>query len=117
MRLAGIKTIEEANKYLNEYYLPEVYNKKFTVKPESDESAFVPTLPSLNLDDHFYRSERRKVRNDHTVSLKGEILDLEKTDDNIVGQEIELRFYPNESIRIFWNDRELFFKEKILKAS
>ena len=45
MRLAGIKTIEEANKFLNEYYIPEVYNKKFTVKPESNESAFIPILP------------------------------------------------------------------------
>lgn len=116
MRIAGIKTMEEANKFLNEYYLPEVYNKKFTVKPASDESAFVPVIPSLNVDEHFYRSERRKVRNDHTISLKGQILDLERIDDNIVGQEIELRFYPNESIRLFWNDRELNFKENLLKV-
>lgn len=116
MRLAGIKTIEEANKFLNEYYIPEVYNKKFTVKPESNESAFIPILPGLDIDEHFYRSEKRVVRNDHTISLRGKILDLKKTDDNIVGQQIELRFYPNETIRIFWNDQELYFKEKILKA-
>ena len=114
MRIVGIKTIEEANKFLNDYYLPEVYNKKFTVEPELEESAFIPILPSIKLDEHFYRSERRKVKNDHTISLRGKIIDLEKTDEDIVGKEIEIRFYPDDSVRLFWNKTELYFKDKTL---
>lgn len=116
MRLAGIQTIEQANKYFNEYYLPEVFNKSFTIEPASKDSAFVALIPSTNIDDLFYRSERRKVRSDHTISLKGKVLDLEKIDDNLSGQEIELRFYSEEKVRLFWNDKEIFLDQKILKT-
>lgn len=116
MRLAKIKNIEEANKYFNNYFLPEIFNKKFTVEPASEESAFVPILPSVNIDELFYRKETRIVRKDHTISFGGETIDLEKTDDDIVDKEIELRFYPDESIRLFLSKKELFFKEDILKT-
>lgn len=117
MRMAGIKTMEEANKYLNDYFLPEVYNKKFTVKAELDKSAFIPILPGLDIDEHFYKSERRKVKNDHTISLRGKTLDIEKTDEDIVGKEIEIRTYPDDSVRLFFKKTELFLKNKVLMAS
>lgn len=117
MRIAGIRTMEEANKFLNDYYLPEIYNKKFTVEPESNESAFIPILSNLNLDEHFYKYETRLVRADHTISLRGKTLDLEKTDEQIVGKEIEIRTYPDSSVRLFFNKTELFLKDKALMAS
>lgn len=117
MRIAGIKTIEEANRFLNNYYLPEIYNKKFTVEPESGESAFIPILPSLNLDEHFYSCVRRKVKGDHTISFRGKTLDLEKTAEDIVGKEIEIRLYPDGSVRLFFDKTELFLKDIGLLAS
>ncbi len=117
MRIAGIKTIDEANKYFNDYFLPEVFNKKFTVKPADEESAFIKVLPSVNIDDLFYRKETRVVRKDHTILLQGKIIDLEKIDEDIVDKEIELRFYPDESIRLFLSKKELYFKEYMLKTA
>lgn len=116
MRLAGIRNIKEANKYFNEYFLPEIFNKKYTVTPESEESAFIPILPSVNIDELFYRSETRVVRKDHTISFKGKTIDLEKIDDDIVDKEIELRFYPDESVRLFLSKKELYFKENMLQT-
>ena len=116
MRLAKIKNIEEANKYFNDYFLPEIFNKKYTVEPASEVSAFIPILPSVSIDELFYRKETRVVRKDHTISFGGEIIDLEKTVDDIVDKEIELRFYPDESIRLFLSEKELYFKEDILRT-
>jgi hypothetical protein len=42
-RLHNIRTIEDANKFLNEVYIPK-YNKRFACPPKSEESAFVPAL-------------------------------------------------------------------------
>jgi len=116
MRLAGIRNIKEANKYFNEYFLPEIFNKKYTVKPESEESAFIPIIPSVNIDELFYRSETRIVRKDQTISFRGKTIDLEKIDDDIVDKEIELRFYPDESVRLFLSKKELYFKENMLQT-
>ena len=44
-------------------------------------------------------------------------LDLEKTDEDIVGKEIEITTYPDESVRLFFNKTELFLKDKGLMAS
>lgn len=116
MRLAGIKNIKEANKYFNEYFLPEIFNKKYTVKPECEESAFIPILPCVNIDELFYRKETRVVRKDHTIAFNGKTIDLEKTDEDIVDKEIELRFYPDCSIRLFLSKKELYFKNSVLKT-
>ena len=40
LELKGIKTIEEANLYLNEVYLP-LHNQQFTVKAREEKTAYV----------------------------------------------------------------------------
>ncbi len=42
-RVAGIRTIREANCYLKEIFVPE-YNEQFCVTPELKESAFIPGI-------------------------------------------------------------------------
>ena len=46
MRLAGVTTMEEANRFLKETYLP-AHNARFAVKPSEPGSAFVPFAGSL----------------------------------------------------------------------
>lgn len=47
-KLAKVNTIEQANIFLKSYL--KKYNKKFSVKPKSDKSYFVPVPSYLNLD-------------------------------------------------------------------
>jgi len=41
LRFAGISTVEAANQYLRESYLPD-HNARFAVEPAEEGSAFVP---------------------------------------------------------------------------
>lgn len=116
MSLANIFTTEDANKYFNEYFLPEIFNKKFTVEPAIKESAFIQVV-TTNLDEHFYTKTTRVVKNDHTISYGGRLWDLGPFEENLSNKTIDIRFYPNGSSKIFWKDREIFLKGTSLLAA
>jgi transposase len=75
LRLDGIKTVESANQFIKKVYQPQ-HNKRFTVKPEKPESAFIPVAPHLNLDLIFSIKEPRTVNPDHTVQFQRLILQI-----------------------------------------
>jgi transposase len=75
LRLRGIKTKEEANKYLRTEYLRE-HNKRFAVKPEQSGSAFIPVPKTMDLDKIFCFKHERTVNNDNTVSYNNRILQV-----------------------------------------
>ena len=49
LRLAGIASIEAANAFIREVYLPD-YNARFAVEPAGEGSAFTP-IPGVDLDE------------------------------------------------------------------
>lgn len=65
LALAGIATVEAANRFIRAVYLP-AHNARFTVKPEQDGTAFVP-VPGLDLNEILCVQEDRQVGNDNTV--------------------------------------------------
>ena len=75
LRLRGIKTKEDANKYLKTEYLKE-HNKRFAVKPENTGSAFIPVPKTMDLDKIFCFKHERTVNNDNTVSYNHRILQI-----------------------------------------
>jgi len=74
LRLHGITTMEEANRFLHERFLPE-HNAHFAQKAEQDGSAFTP-LMGFALDDVLCIQEERVVANDNTVQYKGKRLQI-----------------------------------------
>jgi len=78
LRLHGIKTKEEANRFLREVYLCR-HNRRFVVKPEEEGSAFLAVPPQLDLDRVFCIKEPRVVHSDNTVSFKRLILQIERS--------------------------------------
>ncbi len=106
-RLNNIFNIEDANRYFNEVYLPK-HRKQFC---QEAESAFLPIIPSLNLDDLFYTKEKRVIKNDHTFSLANKIYDITNIKENCSGKEIEIRSYPEGQVRYFVDDKEVSLKE------
>jgi transposase len=67
LRLAGVKTLEEANRHLEEEFLP-LWKKRFTRKPASAVDAHRPVEKSHDLDSILSHVETRHVANDYTVS-------------------------------------------------
>jgi transposase len=66
-RLSQVKTMEEGNAYLNEIFLPETWNKMFTVVPGNSESKYLKPPTKEHIDHIFCIKYERKVRNDHTI--------------------------------------------------
>ncbi len=64
-----IRTMEEANRYLQEVYMP-AFNAEFMVTPYSDKSAFVPWNNIMSLDDVLCEHFERTVGKDNCVSLR-----------------------------------------------
>ncbi len=65
LALAGIKDYAAANAYLHKHFIPD-FNRRFTVKPESADSAFVP-LAGIDLDLLVSAQHDRVVQKDSTV--------------------------------------------------
>jgi transposase len=74
LRVAGIRTYEAANVYLEKHFVPD-FNKRFTVKPAQSESAFTK-LVGIDLKLLLSVQEQRVVRNDNTVTFNGVILQI-----------------------------------------
>ncbi len=71
LRKAGIDTLEEANRYLEEAFLPE-WNERFVVLPAQAVDAHRPLEPEQELASALARVEQRKVGSDYTVPWNGQ---------------------------------------------
>src|SRR5260370_560923 len=79
MRVAGVKTIEEANAYLESEYLPE-WNAKFTVVPPSADNAHRPLRKQGRLEAILCRVEQRVGGKGYTRRLDGETFQIAPPD-------------------------------------
>jgi transposase len=77
LRLAGIRTVEAANRFLRERYLPEM-NRKFTVPAAARGHAFVP-VGGQDLNRIFSVQQERVVAQDNTVRWGERVWQLERT--------------------------------------
>lgn len=76
LRLAGIRTIERANRYLAEHFLPH-YNTELARPPADPAVAFV-TAGGAPLEQILCHEESRQVGKDNTVVLQGVRLQIAK---------------------------------------
>jgi transposase len=77
LRLAGIRTLEEANRFLRERYIAEM-NRKFTVPAAQRGQAFVG-VRGQDLDCIFSVQHERTVAQDNTVRLGDRTWQIERT--------------------------------------
>lgn len=72
MRLAKIKTYAQANKFLLTTFLPW-YNARYT---QQAESTYMPVPKEHNLDLIFCDKKTRRVNNDNTIQIHGQIIQI-----------------------------------------
>jgi len=77
LRLRGIRTVEEANRFLREEYIAE-FNRRFRVASAQPGSAFLPCR-GRDLDRVFSIQQVRTVARDNTVALGDRWLQIEAT--------------------------------------
>jgi transposase len=79
MRVAGVKTIEQANAYLEKQYL-QWWNKTRTVAAANDDDAHRPLEKHHDLAAILSHVESRQVKNDYTIQFNGKIYGIERAD-------------------------------------
>ena len=106
MRLKGIKTIKEANKFMITY-LP-AYAKRFSVKPANDTNLHRPVPKGTDLDNILCVKTTRVLRNDFTIAHNGRLYQIE---DDLNAKEVTVEERTNGSMSITYKDTNLRFKE------
>lgn len=103
LTLQGIKTVEAANQYLKDIYLPR-HNELFCVPAKDPVSAYTPWLHHQSLDEILCIQEDRTVQKDNTVRYQGKILQIPPQDNrhHFVKAEVEVREYLDNTLAIFY---------------
>ncbi len=94
MRLEGIKTKEEANRFL-ERYLPK-YNRRFSVKAKNEVNVHGAVSKSIRLEQVLSIQTKRAVRNDHTIRHANQfyqILDKQRSKEVVVQERVDGKLY------------------------
>jgi hypothetical protein len=115
LRVAGIATVEDANSYLSERYLPD-HNENLAREPRDPQSAFVE-LEAIDLDEIFYVREVRTVGKDNTVSIsrdmrargQGVVLQIHKQPGRppCAGAAVEVRRHLDQTYSV-WRGKQLW---------
>jgi transposase len=102
---AGIDTIEQANRFIAETYLP-AHNQAFMIKPAEDGSAFVPWTRS-DLDEIVCQEEERVVDRDNTVRFERLTLQIAPSPlrRHFVRATVKVRRYADATIGLFYGPR------------
>ncbi len=107
LALAGITTIEAANRFLAEVYLPE-HNARFGVAPEQPETAFVADQAGAHRDILCVQEER-VVGNDNCVRYHGVCLQIPPSPlrPHFVKAKVRVHDYPDGTLAVFHGPRRL----------
>lgn len=105
MRLRGIATIEEANRFLVSY-LP-VYNRRFSVKPRKRENLHI-ACKDVDLDTILCIKTVRTVKNDHTIQHDKKLYQIE---DRIKAKKVVVEELIDGTMKLRHNHTLLRFHE------
>ena len=105
LALAGIDTIETANLFIRDCYIP-AHNARFAVPAEQPGTAFV-AIPGVDLDEILCVQEERQVGNDNCVSFRRLKLQIPESPlrAHFVKARVKVRLYPDGSHAIFHGQR------------
>jgi transposase len=110
LRLAGITTMAEANRFLREHYLPR-HNARFAIVPQAPGSAFVPFAGGIGgaLEDTLCVQQERVVGNDNTVRYNNMALQIpqDRHRHHYVKARVRVHEYPDGGLAVFHGPRRL----------
>ena len=103
--LAGIATMEQANAWLRDTYIP-AHNARFAIKAEQEGSAFV-AVPALDLAEVLCVQEERLVGNDNCVSFLNRKLQIPESPlrPHFVKATVKVHHYPDGGLAVFHGRR------------
>ena len=107
LALAGITTVEAANRWLREVYIAE-HNARFAVAAEQEGSAFVADAMGA-WREILCVQEDRTVGNDNTVKWQRISLQLppSRLRPHFVKATVRVHEYPDGDLAVFWGPHRL----------
>lgn len=107
LKLNNINDMADANRYLQKVYLP-VHNARFSIKPELEQSAFVPII-GLDIKNILCIQEDRIVCSDNTVHYQGKKLQIPASDyrHHFVKANVCVHHYADGCYAVFHGPREI----------
>ncbi len=106
MRLRGIRTVAEGNRFLKEYLA--VYNRRFSVRPQGEGNLHRPLAKGFNLDRILCRKTERTLRHDFTVAYQGKFYQVE---DKTGAGRVMVHEQINGLMKMFYRGQALRFHE------
>jgi hypothetical protein len=106
MRLQGISSITEGNRFLKRY-LP-IYAKRFGVKPAKQDDLHRPLPKDIDLNKIFCKKTECALRNDFTVAYEKKLYQIE---NNIRAKKVTVEERTDGSMLIRHKGASLEFKE------
>ena len=112
MRVAKVTTIEQANQYLEQTYLPW-WNRTLTVLPAKEEDAHRALDKSQNLAAVLSHVETRQVRNDYTLKFQGQLYQIQRQGirAGLRGADVRVEKRLDGSLAVRFRERYLAVQE------
>jgi transposase len=107
LKLAGISTVEAANRWMSESYIAE-YNERFAIMAEQEGSAFVADRAEA-WREILCVQEDRTVGNDNTVKWQRLSLQLppSRLRPHFVKATVRVHEYPDGRLAVYWGPHRL----------
>jgi transposase len=107
LRLRGIRTVDEANRFLGEEYMAE-FNRRFQVPAAARGTAFM-ACPRRDLDLVFSLQFERAVNRDNTVSFQNLALQIEpvRWRGTLAGSSVTVHQHPDGAITLTYGPHRL----------
>ena len=111
LRLAGAKTLEEANQVLLKF-LPE-YNERFKVEPVQAGSAYRALPKGMKPEELFCFKYERTVANDNTVKLEGRLIAIPPGPGgrSYAKARVELHEGMDGGLGVYYQGKRIAFEE------
>jgi hypothetical protein len=108
MRVAGVCTIEDANKFLKEEFLPW-WSETLAVSPANPTDAHRPLGKEHNLAAILSQVEERQVTNDYTIRYLSKIYQIAPEDirAGMRGNKVQIENRLDGSMAVRWKDHYL----------
>ena len=89
MRVAGIATLEAANRFLADRWVP-FWNERFTVRPRESRDLHRPLPPGIDLEALFAETQTRKVARDFTLRFRNRYWQIPEREARDLGPGAEV---------------------------
>lgn len=106
MRLKGISTVKEANKFLHCHYIPK-HNRKFAIPAKNKTNLHRPIPKDIDLDRVFSIKAKATVRNDLTIRYNKKLYQIL---ENPGTKEVAIEERLNGKLYIYHKDKQLKYK-------